>query len=96
MVLILALSMIAHVVNGIAGLASHLDMLAQQQPAVTYADIGYFPEFSVATLGSLIDIIYEIASSSAYVLTSIGTVKLLYPHIKKLGKTKFWVVWVPR
>jgi hypothetical protein len=92
MVLILAISMIAYVINGIAGLASYLDMLAQQKPVVTSYDIAYFPEFGIALLGSQIGLVNQIASSIAYILTWIGTVKLLYPHIKKLGKTKFWIV----
>ena len=60
MVLILALSMIAYVINGITGLATVSDMLAQQKPVVTSNDIAYFPEFSIATLGSQISIIYQI------------------------------------
>jgi hypothetical protein len=92
LVLILALSMIAYVINGIAGMTSYFDMLAQQKPIVTSQDVAYFPDFSIATLGSQINIIYQIAGGVAYVLTWIGTVKLLYPHIKKLGKTKFWII----
>jgi hypothetical protein len=92
MVLILALSMIAYVINGIAGLAYHFDMLTQQKPVVTFNDIAYFPEFSFVTLGSQIDIIYQVAGGAAYVFTWIGTVKLLYPYIKKLGRVKFWTI----
>ena len=92
MVLILALSMIAYVVNGITGLTSYFDMLTQQKPVVTSTDIAYFPDFSIASLGSQIGLASQIASSIAYVLTWIGTAKLLYPHIKKLGKTKFWTI----
>jgi hypothetical protein len=92
MVLILALSMIAYVINGIAGLAYHFDMLTQQKPVVTSTDIAHFPEFSIATLGSQIDIIYQVAGGAAYVFTWIGTVKLLYPYIKKLGRVKFWTI----
>jgi hypothetical protein len=91
-VLILALSMIAYVVNGIAGLAYHFDILTQQKPVVTSNDIAYFPEFSIATLGSQIDIIYQVAGGAAYVFTWIGTVKLLYPYINKLGRVKFWTI----
>ena len=91
-VLILALSMIAYVINGIAGLAYHFDMLTQQKPVITSNDIAYFPEFSIATLGSQIDIIYQVAGAAAYVFTWIGTVKLLYPYIKKLGRVKFWTI----
>ena len=92
MVLILALSMIAYVINGITGLTSYFDMLTQQKPVVTSTDIAYFPDFSIASLGSQIGLANQIASGIAYVLTWIGTAKLLYPHIKKLGKTKFWII----
>jgi hypothetical protein len=92
MVLILALSMIAYVVNGITGLTSYFDMLTQQKPVVTSTDIAYFPDFSIASLGSQIGLANQIASGIAYVLTWIGTAKLLYPHIKKLGRTKFWTI----
>ncbi|HEU4446790.1 MAG TPA: hypothetical protein VFR94_19110 [Nitrososphaeraceae archaeon] len=91
-VLLLALSMIAYVINGIAGLATYFDMLGQQKPVITSNDIAYFPEFSIATLGTQITLIYQIAATAAYVLTWIGTVKLLYPYIKKLGKIKFWIM----
>jgi hypothetical protein len=82
MVLILALSMSAYVINGITGMATHFDMLNQQKPVITSIDIAYFPEFSIVTLGNQINIVYQIASSVAYVLTWIGTVRLLYPHQK--------------
>ncbi len=91
-VLILALSMIAYVINGIAGLAYNFDILTQQKPVVTSKDVAYFPEFSIATLRSQIDIINQVASGAAYILTWIGTVKLLYPYIKKLGRIKFWAI----
>jgi uncharacterized transporter YbjL len=52
MVLILTLSMIAYVVNGVTGLAGYLDFLAQQKPLITSTDVAYFPEFSIASLGS--------------------------------------------
>ena len=46
MVLILALSMIAYVVNGATGLANFLLMLQEQQKeVVTSADVAFFPEF---------------------------------------------------
>ncbi|MGA8105178.1 MAG: hypothetical protein WB815_00890, partial [Nitrososphaeraceae archaeon] len=92
MVLILALSMIAYVVNGVTGLATNFDMLSQQKSVVTFKDVAYFPEFSIETLGSQINIINQTAAGVAYVLTWIGTVKLLYPYIRKLGKVKFWTV----
>jgi hypothetical protein len=90
-VLIFTLSMIAYVANGIAGLATNVDILKQQKPVISSNDIAQFPEFSIASLGSQIDTANQIASGVAYVLTWIGTVKLLYPYIKKLGKIKFWI-----
>jgi hypothetical protein len=91
-VLILTLSMIAYVANGVAGLATNIDILTQQKPVISSSDIAHFPEFSIASLGDMINIASQIASSVAYVLTWIGTVKLLYPYIKKLGKIKFWTI----
>ena len=84
--------MIAYVVNGVIGLASNIDLLTQQRPVVTSTDVAYFPEFSIASLGSQIGTATIIASSVAYVLTWIGSVKLLYPYIKKMGKIKFWTI----
>jgi hypothetical protein len=92
MVLILALSMIAYTINGIAGLAEYSDMLGQQKKIITSTDIAYFPEFSVESVGSQIGLVNTIASTVAYILTWIGTVKMLYPYIKKLGKIKFWAI----
>ena len=92
MVLILALSMIAYVANGIAGLANYFDMLTQQKQIVTSTDVAYFPEFSIESVGSQINLVYQIASTIAYILTWIATVKMLYPYIKKLGKIKFWII----
>jgi hypothetical protein len=91
MVLILALSMIAYVINGIAGLSDNSDMLGQQKKIITSTDVGYFPEFSIESVGSQIGIVNTIASTAAYILTWIGTV-MLYPYIKKLGKFKFWII----
>jgi hypothetical protein len=92
MVLILALSMSAYVINGIAGMATHFDMLNQQKTVVTSIDIAFFPEFSIATLANQINIIYQVSSGVAYVLTWIGTVRLLYPYTRKLGRFKFWTL----
>jgi hypothetical protein len=92
MVLILALSMLAYVVNGITGIATYFDMLTQQQPVVSSTDIAYFPEFSIESIGSQMGTANQIASTFAYILTWIGSVKILYPYIKKLGKTKFWII----
>jgi hypothetical protein len=91
-VLILTLSMIAYVINGVTGLATNLDFLTQHKTVISSGDIAQFPEFSIASLGSQIDTANQIVSSIAYILTWIGTVKLLYPYIKKLGKIKFWII----
>jgi MFS family permease len=92
MVLMLTLSMIAYVINGVTGLATYIDFLTQQREVITSTDVAYFPEFSIASLGSQIAAANQIASSVAYILTWIGSVKLLYPYIKKLGKIKFWII----
>lgn len=91
-VLIFTLSMIAYVINGVMGLAQYSDMLGQQKSMITSADVAYFPEFSIESVGSQIGVINNAASSAAYILTWIGTVKMLYPYIKKLGKIKFWTI----
>ena len=64
MVLILALSMIAYVINGIAGLAEYSDMLGQQKKIITSDDVAYFPEFSIESVGSQIGIVNNIASTA--------------------------------
>jgi hypothetical protein len=92
MALILALSMIAYVVIGVTSLTTYFDMLTQQMLVITSTDVARFLEFSIGSLGSQIELASQIASSVAYLLTWIGTVKLLYPHIKKLGKIKFWTI----
>jgi hypothetical protein len=91
-VLLLALSMIAYVINGVAGLANFSGMLTQQKPIVTSVDIAYFPEFSIESVQQQINAVYQIAGIVAYILTWIGTVKVLYPYIKKLGRIKFWAI----
>lgn len=92
MVLILALSMVSYVVNGVLGLYSHIDLLAQQNPIIRVGDVAVFPEFTVATLGDLITLANQIASTVSYLLTWIGTVMLLRPYMKNLGKIKFWII----
>ena len=80
MVLILALSMIAYVINGIAGLAEYSNILGQQKKIITSTDVAYFPEFSIESVGDQIGIVNTIVSAAAYILTWIGTVKMLYPY----------------
>jgi hypothetical protein len=92
LVLILALSMVAYVVNGITGLANHLAILQQQLEVVTPADVAYFPEFDPESLQSQINTAYQVAGNIAYVLTWIGTVMLLRPYIHRIGKIKFYAI----
>jgi uncharacterized membrane protein len=54
--------------------------------------VANFPEFSIESVGSQIGIANHTASTVAYVLTWIGTVKLLFPYINKLGMLKFWII----
>jgi hypothetical protein len=93
MVLILALSMIAYVVNGMTGLATHLVMLQEQQKeVVTSSDVAFFPEFDPESFYNQINAVYQISGTVAYVLTWIGTVMLLRPYIHRIGKIKFYAI----
>jgi hypothetical protein len=92
MVLILALSMVAYVVNGIFALCYQFNLLAQNNLIIRSGDVAFFPVFSIATLGDLINLASQTASGVAYLLTWIGTVMLLRPYIKKLGSIKFWTI----
>ena len=92
MVLILALSMIAYVVNGVTGLANFFIMLQEQPEVVTSADVAYFPEFDPESLYSQLNAIYHVSAVVAYALTWIGTVMLLRPYIHRIGKIKFYAI----
>jgi len=92
MVLILALSMIAYVVNGVTGLANFLLMLQEQLDVVTSADVAFFPEFDPESQQQQINTVYQTAGAIAYVLTWIGTVMLLRPYIHRIGKIKFYAI----
>jgi hypothetical protein len=93
MVLILTLSMIAYVVNGMTGLATHLVILQEQQKeVVTSSDVAFFPEFDPESLLDQINAVYQISGIVAYVLTWIGTVMLLRPYIHRIGKIKFYAI----
>src|ERR687895_1004225 len=92
MVLILALSMIAYVVNGVTGLANFLLMLQEQLEVVTSVDVAFFPEFDPESLQQQINAVYQISAVVAYVLTWIGTVMLLRPYIHRIGKIKFYAI----
>ena len=94
MVLILALSMIAFVFNGAANVAYYFSVLSEQKSVVTSSDVAYFPEFDVEILVSQVNLVSQASNIVSYVLIWIGTVKLLYPYIRKFGKVKFWAIMV--
>ena len=94
MVLILALSMIAFVFNGAANVVYYFSFLSEQKPIVTSEDIAYFPEFDAETLVGQANVVSQASNIISYILIWIGTVKLLYPYIRKLGKIKFWAIMV--
>lgn len=95
MVLILAMSMIAYVVNGAIGLYFNADLLMQQKPIIREGDVAVFTVPSIsAELEDILNIAYDIASAIAYVLTWIGAVMLLRPYVKSFGRIKFWVIMV--
>ena len=88
MVLILALSMIAYVVNGITGLANYSNMLVQQESVITSKDIAYFPEFSIATLGTQINIIYQIAGAGSLRLNMDWSCQAIISLHQGVGKSQ--------
>jgi hypothetical protein len=92
MVLILAVSMVAYVINGVLGLVNYSNLLAQQKSVIRSTDVAVFPTFSLVTIGDIILFSYQISSGIAYVLSWVGTVLLLRPFINKLGKIKFWLI----
>jgi hypothetical protein len=87
MVLIFALAMVAHVINGVLGLYSYVIDLAQKNSVIRLGDVAVFPEFGSSTF-----IVYSIASIVAYILTWTGTMMLLRSYMKKLGKIRFWTI----
>ena len=86
--------MIAFVFNGAANIAYYFSVLSEQKAIVTSEDIAYFPEFDVETLVSQINLVSQASNVISYILIWIGTVKLLYPYIRKFGKVKFWAIMV--
>ena len=94
MILILGISMIAYVVNGVLGLVNYANLLTQHKSVIRSTDVAVFPTFSLATIGDIIIFSVQITSGIAYVLSWIGTVMLLRPYIEKLGKIKFWLIMV--
>jgi hypothetical protein len=92
--LVFTLAMIFYVANGLFGLMYTLDVLAQQEPVVSLGDVAYFPEFSNVALGSQINLINQSCSLVAFILTWIGSVKLLYRYLPRIGRLKFWSIMI--
>jgi hypothetical protein len=93
-VLVLTLSMISSVVSGVTMLSAYTIMWHEQpnREIVTSADIAFFPEFEAESLYSQLSLTYQIAAMTSYVLTWIGTVILLRPYIRKIGRKKFYAI----
>ena len=94
MILIFAFSMVAYVINGIFSLIGQLDILVQQNPIISSNTVAYFPEFSINSFGSHVETVSLISSTIAYILTWVGSVKLLSQTFKRLGKFKFWAIMI--
>ena len=77
-----------------ANVVYYFSFLSEQKPVVTSSDVVYFPEFDVETLVGQANLVSQASNVISYVLIWIGTVKLLYPYIKKFGKVKFWAFMV--
>jgi len=93
-ILIFAMAMIAYVVNGVFGLINQIDMLSQQDPNISSDYIAYFPEFSNLSLSDQINTIYQTSSAIAYILTWIGSIRLLYQYSRRIGRFKFWTMMI--
>jgi hypothetical protein len=94
MILIFTVAMIAYVANGLFGLIYALDTLGQQEPIISLGDVAYFPEFSNVAIGSQINLINSGCSILAFILTWIGSIKLLYRYLHRFGRVKFWFIMV--
>jgi hypothetical protein len=94
MILIFAMSMVAYVVNGVFGLVTHIDILIQQDQIITSEHVAYFPEFSNFSMSDQFNAVYQIIGTLAYILTWIGSVRLLYQNLKRIGKLKFWTMMI--
>jgi hypothetical protein len=94
MILIFAMAMIAYVVNGVLGLVNQIDILTEQDPIISSDHVAYFPEFSNLSMSDQINVVYQMSSLAAYILTWIGSVKLLYQNLRRIGRLKFWCMMI--
>ncbi len=94
MILIFAIAMILYVINGVFGLITQIDILTQQDPIITSNHVAYFPEFSNFSTSDQFNAVYQTASILAFLLTWIGSVRLLYQNLKRIGRLKFWTMMI--
>ena len=94
MILIFAMAMMGYIVNGVFGLVNQIDMLTQQGLIISSDYVAYFPEFSNLSMSDQINVVYQMSSLAAYILTWIGSVKLLYQNLRRIGRLKFWCMMI--
>ena len=94
MILIFAMSMVAYVLNGVFGLITQIDMLTQQDLIITSEHVAYFPEFSNFSMSDQFNAFYQIIGIVAYILTWIGSIRLLYQNLRRIGRLKFWTMMI--
>ncbi|HKU84424.1 MAG TPA: hypothetical protein VJP58_10315 [Candidatus Nitrosocosmicus sp.] len=94
MIMIFALAMIAYVVNGVFGLITQIDILTQQDAIITSDHVAYFPEFSNFSMTDQFNAVNQLSSMIAFLLTWIGSVRLLYQNLKRIGRLKFWTMMI--
>ena len=94
MIMIFAMAMIAYVVNGVFGLITQIDILTQQDAIITFDHVAYFPEFSNFSMTDQFNAVNQLSSMIAFLLTWIGSVRLLYQNLKRIGRLKFWTMMI--
>jgi hypothetical protein len=94
MTLIFAMAMIAYVINGVFGLLNQIDIIIQQDRIISSDYIAYFPEFSNFSMSDQINLVYQTSGIIAYILTWIGSVRLLYQNLRRIGRLKFWAMMI--
>lgn len=94
MILIFVFATIAYVVNGVFGLVNQIDVLLQQDPIISSDYVAYFPQLSNFSVGDQINTVYQTSGIMAYILTWIGSIRLLYQNLRRIGKLKFWTMMI--
>ena len=78
--------MIACAINGAMGLINYLSFLQLPPEIITPDHVAFFPVFDPETIQQQLNLVYQVAGGAAYVLTWIGTVMLLKPCIRRVGR----------